>query len=94
MQRTSAIDTEQAAALRHAAAQKTDDVDAQLAVADLDIVGGHVEDGFGRILAFISANFGPERETARIRLLELFDVVGVTDPRVSKARQSLARALF
>lgn len=94
MQRTTAIDTEQAAAARHAAAQSTDDVDAQLAVADLDVVGGHVEDGFGRILAFISAHFGPERDTARIRLLELFDVVGVTDPRVSKARQALARALF
>lgn len=94
MQRTTALDTNQADALRHAAAQNTDDVDAQLAVADLDIVGGHVEDGLGRILEFIRAHFGPERETARIRVLELFDVVGGTDPRVSKARQALARALF
>ncbi len=94
MQRTAAIAADQAEALRRKAAADTDDTDAQLAVADLDIVGGHVEDGFGRILSFIAGHFGPERETARIRLLALFDVVGVSDPRVAKARQTLARALF
>ena len=36
---------------------------------------------------FIGRNFGPERETARVRLLELFDVVGTGDERVAKARQ-------
>ncbi len=35
-----------------------------------------------------------ERETARVRLLELFDVVGASDERVAKARQALARVLF
>ena len=51
-------------------------------------------DGLGRVVAFIGRNFGPERETARVRLLELFDVVGTSDPRVAKARQNLARVLF
>ena len=50
--------------------------------------------GLGRIVAFIGRNFGPERETARVRLLELFDVVGTGDDRVAKARQNLARVLF
>ena len=45
-------------------------------------------------MAFIGRNFGPERETARVRLLELFDVVGTGDERVAKARQGLARVLF
>jgi putative thioredoxin len=81
-------------ALRQLAADQPDNLDAQLGVADLDIAGGHIEDGLNRIVSFIGRNFGPERETARIRLLELFDVVGTSDDRVAKARQGLARVLF
>ncbi len=91
LQELSAAETE---ALRSRAAEEPDNLEAQLAIADLDIAGGHVEDGLGRIVAFIGRNFGPERETARVRLLELFDVVGPTDERVAKARQNLARVLF
>jgi putative thioredoxin len=91
LQPLSAADTE---ALRQKAADEPDNLDAQLGVADLDVAGGHVEDGLGRVVAFIGRNFGPERETARVRLLELFDVVGTSDPRVAKARQNLARVLF
>ncbi|MGW6174503.1 tetratricopeptide repeat protein [Arthrobacter sp. NPDC055138] len=80
--------------LRRAAADQTDDLAAQLAVADLDVSGGHVEDAFARLVGFISRHGGDEREAARARLVELFDVVGSSDPRVSKARQALARALF
>ena len=47
-----------------------------------------------RIAMLVGRNFGPERETARVRLLELFDVVGTGDERVAKARQGLARVLF
>ena len=91
LQPLAAADTE---ALRQQAATEPDNLEAQLSVADLDIAGGHVEDGLGRIVAFIGRNFGPERETARVRLLELFDVVGTGDDRVAKARQNLARVLF
>lgn len=81
-------------ALRQVAADEPDNLAAQLGVADLDIAGGHVEDALNRVVGFIGRNFGPERETARVRLLELFDVVGTTDGRVAKARQALARVLF
>ena len=83
-----------AEAMRQRAAEEPDDIEVQLTVADLDISGGHIEDAFNRIIAFIGRNFGPERETARVRLLELFDVVGIADQRVAKARQGLARVLF
>lgn len=83
-----------AAAVRQRGADEPDAVDAQLAVADLDLTGGHVEDAFNRVVAFIGRTAGEDREAARKRLLELFDVVGVTDPRVAKARSALARALF
>ncbi|WP_434993859.1 co-chaperone YbbN [Arthrobacter sp. Ld5] len=79
---------------RRRGADEPDAVEAQLAVADLDLTGGHVEDAFGRIIAFIGRTSGEDRDAARKRLLELFDVVGVTDPRVTKARGALARALF
>ncbi|MHA7190970.1 co-chaperone YbbN [Arthrobacter sp. MDT2-16] len=82
------------AEVRRRGADEPDAVEAQLAVADLDLMGGHVEDAFNRIVAFIARTAGEDREAARKRLLELFDVVGVTDPRVTKARGALARALF
>ena len=91
LQPMSAQDSE---ALRSLAANEPDNLEAQLGVADLDIAGGHVEDALNRLVAFIGRNFGPERETARVRLLELFDVVGAADERVAKARQALARVLF
>ncbi|EMY34666.1 thioredoxin domain-containing protein [Arthrobacter crystallopoietes BAB-32] len=81
-------------AVREAAAASSDDLEAQLAVADLDVSGGHVEDAFARLVKFVSLHAGDEREAARARLVELFEVVGAADPRVSKARQALARALF
>ncbi|WP_426298406.1 co-chaperone YbbN [Arthrobacter sp. R-11] len=94
MQRLEAISAPQADALRQQAAQEPDNLEAQLAIADLDVSGGHIDDGFNRIISFIGRNFGAERETARVRLLELFDVVGIADERVAKARQGLARVLF
>ncbi|GKV74119.1 tetratricopeptide repeat protein [Pseudarthrobacter sp. NCCP-2145] len=91
LQPLSAQDSE---ALRTLAANEPDNLEAQLGVADLDVAGGHVEDALSRLVSFIGRNFGPEREAARVRLLELFDVVGAADERVAKARQALARVLF
>ncbi|WP_427117712.1 co-chaperone YbbN [Pseudarthrobacter scleromae] len=91
LQPLSAQDSE---ALRTLAANEPDNLEAQLGVADLDVAGGHVEDALSRLVSFIGRNFGPERETARVRLLELFDVVSTADERVAKARQALARVLF
>ncbi|MEW9870022.1 co-chaperone YbbN [Arthrobacter sp. HS15c] len=94
MARLQPLSAQETEALRTRAADEPDNLEAQLAVADLDVAGGHVEDGLNRVVTFIGRNFGPERETARVRLLELFDVVGTSDGRVAKARQNLARVLF
>jgi putative thioredoxin len=83
-----------AAAVRTAAAADPADVDAQLAAADLDLVGGHVEDAFGRLVETVRRTAGEERDRVRLRLLELFEVVGAQDPRVTAARGALARVLF
>ncbi|MGV9265655.1 tetratricopeptide repeat protein [Kitasatospora sp. NPDC003701] len=82
------------ASVRTAAAADPKDVEAQLKAADLDLVGGHVEDAFGRLVATVGRTFGEDRDTVRVRLLELFEVIGAEDPRVTAARGALARVLF
>lgn len=94
MARLDKLSAPEAETLRDLAAKEPENLQAQLSVADLDISGGHIDDAFNRIITFIGRNFGPERETARVRLLELFEVVGTQDERVAKARQGLARVLF
>jgi putative thioredoxin len=81
-------------AARAAAADRPDDIDAQMLVADLDISGGHVEDAFDRLLGLVRTTSGDDRERVRERLLELFTVVGIADPTVMAARRALATALF
>lgn len=80
--------------VRKAAADDPADVPAQIAAADLDLVGGHVEDAFGRLVEAVRRTAGEDREAARVRLLELFEVIGTDDPRVTAARGALARVLF
>jgi putative thioredoxin len=91
LQRVGELDPQQ---VRKEAAEKPRDVQAQIAAADLDLVGGHVEDAFGRLIETVQRTVGDDRDTVRLRLLELFEVVGGDDPRVTAARRALARALF
>lgn len=80
--------------VRATAADNPKDPQAQIAAADLDLVGGHVEDAFGRLVDTVRVTFGDDRDAVRLRLLELFEVIGADDPRVSAARTALARVLF
>jgi putative thioredoxin len=91
LQRTQGVDLN---AARAAAAAAPDDVDAQTLVADLDLLGGHVEDAFARLVELVRRTSGEERNKAREHLIGLFAAVGNEDPRVLKGRQALASALF
>ena len=91
MQRTQGADLN---AAREAAASNPADIEAQMTVADLDLLGGHVEDAFARLIDVVKATRDDERTTVREHLIELFDVVGSTDPRVNKARTALMSALY
>ncbi|MFS8198887.1 tetratricopeptide repeat protein [Streptomyces sp. CWNU-52B] len=91
LQRVEGLDPQQ---VRKDAADRPGDVAAQIAAADLDLVGGHVEDSLGRLVDTVARTAGDDREAARVRLVELFEVVGGDDPRVTAARRALARALF
>ncbi|WP_199545866.1 tetratricopeptide repeat protein [Streptomyces sp. N35] len=91
LQRVQGLDAQR---VRQEAAEKPADPQAQIAAADLDLVGGHVEDAFGRLVDTVKKVFGDDRDAVRVHLLGLFEVVGADDPRVAKARSALARALF
>jgi putative thioredoxin len=80
--------------IRNAAASAPDDSEAQLAVADLDLSGGHVDDAFDRLLTLFPKLDAEGKEAVRGRILEYFEIVGVDDPRVAKARARLASLLY
>jgi putative thioredoxin len=91
LKRTQGVD---AAGARAAAAGNPDDIDAQMLVADIDLLGGHVDDAFARLIDLVRRTSGDDRDRVRTHLVELFGVVGDDDPRVAKARSMLASALF
>ncbi len=80
-------------AVRTAAAAKPDDEEAQLAVADVDMIGGQVDDAFSRLLDFIAAH-PAKRDEARKRLLSYFPMLPDGDPRVDRVRRRLAVLLY
>jgi putative thioredoxin len=82
------------AVARQKAAQNPDDIEAQCVAADLDMLGGHVDDALGRLLDLVRNTSGNDRDLARTHLISLFDVLGNGDPRVAKARTALASALY
>jgi putative thioredoxin len=71
-----------------------DDVDAQLVAADLQLADNDVQGALDRLLRTVARVAGEDREKARKRLLEYFEVLGPDDPRVPAARRELARSLF
>ncbi|MBB2985366.1 tetratricopeptide repeat protein [Terracoccus luteus] len=91
LQRTRDADPQ---AARAAAAADPADVQAQILVADLDLLGGHVEDAFSRLVDTVRVTADADRNTVREHLVELFEVIGTTDERVGRARKALMSALF
>jgi putative thioredoxin len=91
LQRTDGVD---AAAARAAAAASPADPAAQIMAADLDLLGGHVEDAFARLVDAVRVTIGEDRNAVRTHLVGLFAVIGVSDPRVVTARKALTSALF
>ena len=88
------LGTASAAEIRDAAAADPTDVDAQLAVADLDVSGGHLDDAFDRLLKLFPTLDQPGKDRVRIRLLDFFEIAGVEDPRVVAARRRLTGLMY
>lgn len=82
------------AEIRNDAAARPTELEPQLLVADLDLSGGHVEDAFDRLLTLFVTLDQEGKNTVRARLIDLFEVVGIDDPRVVKARARLTGLLY
>jgi putative thioredoxin len=80
--------------VRAAAEAAPDDVDAQLAAADVDMLEGLVDQAFKRLVDLVARTSGADRDRARVHLLGLFDAAGPDDPSIPAARSALSRALF
>ena len=70
------------------------DLEAALAGADAALALGDVNAALGRALEAVRTHQGEERESARLRLLELFEIIGATSPEVAQARRRLASLLY
>jgi putative thioredoxin len=81
-------------AARARAAAQPDDVDAQLIVADLDVLSGEVAEAIARLVEVVRRTAGEERERARGHLVMLFEALDPQDPRLTAGRRALANALF
>ncbi|MFH5824060.1 tetratricopeptide repeat protein [Georgenia sp. AZ-5] len=79
--------------LARAATAGPADVDAHLAAADVEAATGRFAEAFARLLAVVRATSGDERDRARQRLVDLFEIAGPTE-EVQKARRQLAMALY
>jgi len=91
MRRVSEYD--QASASREAA-ERPDDPEAQIRVADVEIASGRTEEAFDRLLGVIKRTSGDARNKARVHLIELFEIFPPGDPAVKAARTRLATLLF
>jgi len=89
--RTQGVDPVKA---RAAAEAEPTDVAAQTVAADLDLLDGRADEAFARLVETVRVTSGDDRNTARLHLLDLFEIVGADDPRVPKARMALAGVLF
>ena len=70
------------------------DVDAQIAAADVEVAGQQPQRAFERLVSAVRRLTGDDRDRVRAHLVELFELFGTDDPRVTSARRALARALF
>jgi len=81
-------------ALIERANTEPDDVAAQLAAADYELGENQVDAAFERLLSLVRRVSGDDRDAARDRLIEYFELIGNDDPRVPPARRALTNALF
>jgi putative thioredoxin len=92
MQRTATL--QDPASVLAAAASAPDDVAAQTAAADVEILTEQIEPAIARLVDLVRRTSGDERDTVRLHLLGLLDALDPEDPRVLAGRRSLANALF
>ena len=91
LQRSADADPE---AVLVAAQAAPDDVAAQTAAADVEVLTERIDAAIERLIAFVRRSSGEERDAARVHLLGLFDALDPEDPRIVTGRRALSNALF
>jgi putative thioredoxin len=89
--RSADVDPQAAIAAADAA---PDDVAAQTAAADAEVLTERIDGGIARLVDYVRRSAGDERDTARVHLLSLFDALDPQDPRIVTGRRALSNALF
>ncbi|MCX6404504.1 MAG: tetratricopeptide repeat protein [Actinobacteria bacterium] len=69
-------------------------VEAQLLAADCEFMLNEWATAFSRLISVVRDSSGADRDLAKARLLELFEIAGPHDAAVIKARVDLTSALF
>ena len=82
------------AALRAAAAERPDDMEAQLACANALFASGDRDGAAECLLAMVAADRAWNEGAARARLLQIFEAIGLEDPWVAQTRRKLSTVLF
>ena len=77
-----------------AAVAAPDDVAAQTAAADVEVLSERIDEAIARLVDVVRRSSGDDRDTARRHLLSLFDALDPDDPRIVTGRRSLSNALF
>ncbi|MDP9183036.1 MAG: tetratricopeptide repeat protein [Actinomycetota bacterium] len=73
---------------------RPDDVAAQAAAADVEVLTERIQEAIDRLLDLVRRSAGDERDQARLHLLELFSVLDPEDQRVLAGRRALSNALY
>jgi putative thioredoxin len=89
-----APDEGELAGLRAAVAERPNDMDAQLALANGLYASGDRDAAAASLLAMIVADREWNEGAARARLLQIFEAIGLEDPWVSSTRRKLSAVLF
>jgi putative thioredoxin len=89
-----ARDPEELAALRKAVVDKPDDHAARFELANGLMAAGDRDGAADALLAIISADRDWNDGAARVRLLEIFGMIGLEDPWVAATRRKLSAILF
>jgi len=91
LQRSADLDPQAALS---AAAAAPDDVAAQTAAADAEVLSERIDDAIARLVGYVRRSAGDDRDAARVHLLGLFDALDPDDPRIVSGRRALSNALF
>jgi putative thioredoxin len=76
------------------AKNQAQDTESRLNAADAMFMLGDFADSFAVLIDHVRSNSGKDKDAARERLLELFEIAGPADPAVAKGRSALTNALF